>query len=584
MVAKVVIADKGHSDWRIVTRENPTPPEQLAAEELQRVIAQACGCALPIVTALTPPAGPEIALGGARGGQAPSDPDGEALKVHIAPDRIDIGGAGPRGVLYGAYEFLERCLGARFLTPKKTYVPRREHLSVPEGAFEATPSLRWRIEPYKCVRDPIFQARARINMGNSPLEGDAALQEALGHGYPYAYGHSIAAIVPDELFDAHPEYFPLRDGRREHGRYHQRCLTNPDVKRMAINWAKKRLRDNPGQRMIAIGQNDTYPDQPNNCLCPACRALDEREGTPMGSLLTFVNAVAEAIEPEFPNVTVTTLAYRYTRKAPRTVRPRKNVAIVLCSIECCFSHPISSHCGANYHDGPIGLVSNDAFVEDITAWSAISDKLLIWDYIVNFAHYLAPHPNLNALAPNMRYYIAHRAQGVYPEGAHENVGVEMDSLRAYVICRLMWDASRSAWNESLEYLSAYLGAAAAPVIRWLRLFNDYVRDRNIHLSTYRVPDDEMFPRALIDRADELFDQAEALAADEDALEEVRRMRMTVRYVRLCLYEGDQSPAQKRALIDKYIADMAELGVTGLHEGGTTLDSARAHLEKKMGLK
>ena len=34
--------------------------------------------------------------------------------------------------------------------------------------------------------------------------------------------------------------------------------------------------------------------------------------------------------------------------------------------------------------------------------------------------------------------------------------------------------------------------------------------------TYRVPDDEMFPRALIDRADELFDQAEALAVGEEA--------------------------------------------------------------------
>ena len=48
--------------------------------------------------------------------------------------------------------------------------------------------------------------------------------------------------------------------------------------------------------------------------------------------------VAEAIEKDSPNVRIDTLAYQYTRKPPRTIRPRANVIIRLCSIECCFRH------------------------------------------------------------------------------------------------------------------------------------------------------------------------------------------------------------------------------------------------------
>ena len=571
----ILIARHGRTDWKIAVPVSADALTRLAAREIQTAITEACGALLPIVEGSA--GGPAIALKVTDGG------DEEACRVTVSPGGVLIEGGGPRGALYGAYEFLERALGVLYLAPGKAYIPKREALSVPCGAYESAPALAYRVEPYRRGRDELHQARSRLNMGHCAFEGDRADLEAIGRTYPYSYGHSIHAIIPEEEFSAHPEYFPLRDGARQTGRYHQRCLTNPEVLNRAIAWARDTLRRNPGQRMIAIGQNDTYPDAPNNCLCPACRALDEREGTPMGSLLTFVNAVAEAIEPEFPRVTVTTLAYRYTRRAPRTIRPRRNVAVVLCSIECCFSHPLDAHCGADYGDELIGTVSNDAFVEDIKAWSAISDRLFIWDYVVNFRHYLAPHPNLNVLGPNMRYFLAHRACGVYPEGAHDVTGADFDGMRGYVIARLLWDPDRDAWDEAAEYLAAYLGAAAVPVMKWLRLLHERVEKYNIHLSTYREPDGEMFPRELVLRGLGLFARAKTLAKDDEALREVRRMELTLRYVWLWLYAGDESGAARRDLMEEYLADMAELGVTGLSEGGGTLQAARERLTARLKL-
>jgi hypothetical protein len=39
----------------------------------------------------------------------------------------------------------------------------------------------------------------------------------------------------------------------------------------------------------------------------------------------MLNKVAEAVEKEFPDVLVESLAYQYTRKPPKTIKPRDNV-------------------------------------------------------------------------------------------------------------------------------------------------------------------------------------------------------------------------------------------------------------------
>jgi hypothetical protein len=60
--------------------------------------------------------------------------------------------------------------------------------------------------------------------------------------------------------------------------------------------------------------------------------------------------------------------------------PRDNVIIRLCSIECNFALPLTDD-------------SNKAFQDDIVAWSKLSQRLYIWDYITNFAAYVMPFPN-----------------------------------------------------------------------------------------------------------------------------------------------------------------------------------------------
>lgn len=68
-------------------------------------------------------------------------------------------------------------------------------------------------------------------------------------------------------------------GERIHGPHTQRCLTNPDVLAMSIEKVREGFRKDPNALIASVTQADTYPDKPNNCQCPACKAIDEAEGS-----------------------------------------------------------------------------------------------------------------------------------------------------------------------------------------------------------------------------------------------------------------------------------------------------------------
>ena len=138
-------------------------------------------------------------------------------------------------------------------------------------------------------------------------------------------------LPPEKYFAEHPEYYALIDGKRTAKHlYSQPCLSNPDVLRIMIEGIRSWLRDNPEARLVSVSQNDSFVIG-SYCTCPACRAVNEEEGAPSGSLIRFVNAVAEALEPEFPEVTFDTLAYQYSTQPPKLTHPRHNVAIRMCT-------------------------------------------------------------------------------------------------------------------------------------------------------------------------------------------------------------------------------------------------------------
>jgi hypothetical protein len=457
--------------WSIVCSPSASPAERHAAEEFQAHFRGLAGLTLPIRAEAKTRAvfiGPDAV---AAAGIAPEDGamGDEELRITVRAGAIGIDGGRPRGTLYGVYEFLEELCGVRFLTFDHTYYPpdgRVRALLPGTRRFKPTFDFRWSYSG-ETSRRPEFAARLRTNT----VSDDPALGGRTGYRLVM---HNVANLAPPSVYGAtHPEYFALVGGERKlgpEGGGPQLCLTNPAVLDIVTQAVRAEIRQNPTARNINIAQMDNG----NYCTCPACAELDRREGSHAGTMLAFVNAVAERIERDHPDVLLSTFAYWYTRKPPKTLRARRNVLIQLCSIECCDLHAI---------DDP-SCALNRTFCHDMAVWKTRCDQLLIWHYNTNFSCYMLPFPNLKGIGRSVAFFARNNGRGVFMQAAGNGFSTEMSDLRNYVMSRCLWKPGRDSWKEAEEFCRLHYAEAAGPILRYLRGYHRGVEEAGVHPTCF----------------------------------------------------------------------------------------------------
>jgi len=200
----------------------------------------------------------------------------------------------------------------------------------------------------------------------------------------------------------------------------------------------------------------------------------------MGSMLSFVNRIAEEIETEYPDVAIDTLAYHHTRKAPVHMKSRNNVIVRTCSIECSFSHPLEDCCPET--EDRDRELDDLPFAKSLSQWKDHCDRIYIWDYTTNFSNYCSSFPNFGVLRRNVRLFAENNVRGVYEQGNSQAISGEFGELRAYLIGKLLWDPfmSEETYQRHIdEFMEGYYGAGAPRIRRFFDRLNRSFEDRHV---------------------------------------------------------------------------------------------------------
>lgn len=571
---QIVLAENELTPYRIVLPASPSEDETEAAEVLRKYLLQISGAAFPLVKAPESKSKYEIVLGqNERLDELNTginlntlEEDGFIIKTDSM--RLIIAGGSEKGTLYGVYSFLEKYLGCRMYSPKVKVIPERKQITLASINDQQVPAIKFRDTHYRAAWDDEYTAWHKLDRG------------AAGKGKVWGtWVHTFSSLVPPDVYaEEHPEYYALRNGKRIPT---QLCLTNPDVLEITISSLRKSMARNPGATYWSVSQNDNKEP----CTCDKCSAINDREGSPSGSIINFVNQVAE----QFPDKMISTLAYEYSRKAPKNLRPRENVNIMLCSIEV-------------FRDKAIDTDPTSAdFKQDVIDWGKIASDIIVWDYTIQFNHLVSPFPNFHVLKPNIQFFVENGVTAMFEQGNSE-VGGEFAELRTYMLSKLLWDPNQDADALMNDFLNGYYGAAG-PIIREyidtmtkamldagkpLRIFGTPLEAR----TTYLTP-------ALFKTYASLFDKAEAAVKDEpQVLERVRIARLPIIYARVEqakeTYYGDDGLFRKmdgkwivnediRALIDPFTDLCIRQGVTRVKEWSTSPDAWRASSYKLLSL-
>ncbi|OGV73350.1 MAG: hypothetical protein A3K19_26620 [Lentisphaerae bacterium RIFOXYB12_FULL_65_16] len=513
------LAQDGKTAYVIAVDAKASAPERHAAEELAAFLKQVTGAEFALRSPEEAGAAPRIAVGPAAAkatGPALSldglGADGIVIKA-VPPHLVLTGGDGaPRGTLYAVYTFLEDQVGCRWWTRSESTIPTRPVLDIPAALdVRYIPPFERRDQCFTEGFDKDWSVRMKYNGWTGP-----GYDEARGSVLNYAVGmcHTFYPLVPPaEHFAKHPEWYSELNGKRTH-EHAQLCLTNPELTAFVIEKAKEWLRKDPKATFISVTQNDWD----GHCQCAKCKAIDDEEGSPAGTMIRFANAIADAIAPEFPYAAVDTFAYQYTRKPPKITKPRPNVIVRLCSIECDFAHPLESE-------------NNKAFRDDIENWGKICNRIYIWDYVTNFSNYMQPHPNLRVLGPNVRFFARNGVKGMFEQGNYQSLGGEFGALRAWVLGKLLWDPQLDDNALIDEFLKGYYGAAAPFVRRYIDMLHDRVAETGVRMGCFMPITAPYLDFKTMTTGEELFQQAEKAVTDQpELLRRVRIAHLPVRYI------------------------------------------------------
>ena len=472
-------------------------------------------------------------------------------------DRIIIYG-GQRGVIYGVYHFLEEYFDCHWYTSELIVIPEGPAEIAPVKEENYAPSIEYRETDWISPRDSVFSVANGLN-GNVYR----TLGEELGGmvGYNGSMCHSIINyfLKPDDHFEAHPEWYALRGGERVPK---QLCLTNPEVLEEMIRQVREQLETGNGQRIVSVTQDDNQ----DYCQCGECKRVDAEEGSHAGTMLRFVNAIAQDIKDDYPEALIDTFAYQYTRTPPKLAKPLPNVIVRLCSIECCFAHPL---------DDP-ECAENLKFAQDIKGWSEICDRLYIWDYTTNYAHYNCIFPDFGVLQRNMQFFVENNVKGVYEEGNyHPECDSEFAGLRAYLLARLMFNPYIDYDAEMNGFLRAYYGGGWQYMRVFIDLTTESTGNRWPHekLGIFDSPTDKDVLKLRPNQvawADKLWGKTVELAGSDECEQNVLRSQLSWRYWKawnkVSEFSRLQLPGKWMTENERLFNDFKAFGVNRYSEG------------------
>jgi len=460
-----------------------------------------------------------------------------------------IAGGRLRGTLYGVYTFLEDYLGCRWYTPEISNIPHRSEVILPEINLAKKPAFDIR-EAFNMENfDGLWSARNKANSQHHRV-GQAAGGRLI---YDGVHSFERYLLPSDKYFDAHPDWFALVDGKRVKERT-QPCLTNPEVFDEVLKNLLANIKAHPEAKLFSVSQNDWG----NYCMCENCQKVYEEEDSKMGTVIRFVNKIDDAVHKVYPDVWIDTLAYQFTRRAPKVTKPNPDVLIRLCTIECCFSHPLY-----DCHVDKGNMPSN--FYEDITAWSKISDHLFIWDYTTDFRMYLMPFANLKVLKKNLQFFKEYGTIGLFEEGCPNTNWSYAGELRNYMLAKLLYDLELDDKLLMDEFLDGVYGSAAGYVRAFYMMWEDLADACGEHMFEDDWATHSYFTKENLAKGRELLNKALTLASSDLIATRIQRLLLSMDF--MDMVQMDKGEA-KDAAVDTLLAKCKELGMARITEWHT----------------
>lgn len=434
----------------IIISKDASAIERFAAEELQYNIRLVTSALLPILSEPSTKENTKIYIGKQFAGKYADDiaflgdSDGFAVRSPDKGKTVFIFGSIPKGTLNGVYAFIENNTDMIWARPDwetGTVYSANPSLSVKwfDGREKPKSSLRgWGFTVASALYDQLWQSRNRANYLG--YINDEIVR--MGAKYvPAGGGHGLKLFMdPKVYFEKHPEFFPLRDGKRVPGG--QLCFSADEMLPIYIENLRKTLDSRPESNGVNISITDGW----GLCDCEKClMPLTLPDGRKIqkddpafrsAQFYIFLNKVAKEIAKSHPNVDILTYAYIFA-VVPPPVKLEPNIRVMYC--------PFVKNDKFTIFDQE----QNRQWREYTLAWSKVSPKVFLREYYGCAADF--PRPLEDVVQKDLKFCIEN---GIFEFNSELPVDRRGHKSRPDAVwdvsAMTMWVITRMWWNPDLD--------------------------------------------------------------------------------------------------------------------------------------
>jgi hypothetical protein len=374
--------------------------------------------------------------------------DGQGFAIAMQDSDLHIVGASGAGALYGTWFFLMNYAGVRIVMPGEIgeVCPPRRRIEVPSRLYVLNPGPDYRMRTWS---QPDFDDTVWL--------GDESSTNR------YQFHHNMARIYsPGRFAKTHPEYYPMRGGKRrippakERSRWQPTFSSNAVVKR-ACDYADEMFSANPRLRSISLSVNDGG----------GFSSIDLERAKEAGGLSNvyyrYVNAVAAYVKRKWPGRHVACLAY----------------------------HAVAAPPDFNLEDNVIIFLMNEAKIE-LAKWRPRAKHFGVYQWIYG-KWWVIPNHWPHAMQEYLRWF---RDQGGFVFKGETYGNWAYDGPKSWVLDNLLWNVDADVDSLLRDYYEHAYGPEAAPAMARYFRRAEAVYERRRKDPRYIFSFDSMFDKTV----------------------------------------------------------------------------------------
>ena len=486
------------SQYKILLSAQPSEPEVTAANQIIDYIAKCSGAVLKRTNESEENAttkGYYISIGKTnlykKQNFKAENLNQEGFILKTVDNTLFIVGEQDCGTVFGAYDFLEKQFGIKFLSGYYEHVPTVSEKKLSKFDDVEIPSFAHRTYFYKLTQDVELSSKFRFYQTAAHMTKD---EDALKWGNIYAkdaYLMSMNQIVryQDNVAE-HKEWW----SPTSYEEWMQPCWSNsfnldgtPKSGDTYYNQFVKELFDkimnsDRKKSYVFLGQEDNG----NFCSCKDCIELKNAFGGQESALwVLFANTISTEIKQKLreagnpqDDLMFGIFAYAETEMPPTHQDEQGNyvadnplvvvhddVYVQVAPTKACYMHAINdANCNVNKID----------IYAKMQGWRAICKNFAVFQYGTNFNGLLIWYPHESCLTDYFRYWRSIGVNDYLIQGISISEGYYQADLNCYVFSKLMWDVDRNITDIVHEFNRYMFGEKAGA----------YIDDFYTYMNTY----------------------------------------------------------------------------------------------------